>query len=181
MPVEMRLALIAAGAVVFLAFVWGVKGHFRSSRLPGWATLIAVLSILSFLAFVAGVVQAEPSPRIPAALVLQALSLALFAAAVRATRATRLTYVGDDDTPTFLISHGPYRWVRHPFYTSYILFWGACAVMTDYLLSYVAFVAMTIAYFVSATAEERKFGSSALAGEYGAYRKRTGLFWPKLF
>ena len=76
MPVGIRLALIAAGAVVFLAFVWGVKGHFRSSRLPGWATLIAVLSILSFAAFVAGVLQAEPSPRIPLALVLRIILLA---------------------------------------------------------------------------------------------------------
>ncbi len=181
MPMGIRLALIAAGAVVFLAFIWGVKGHFRSSRLPGWATLIAVLSILSFAAFVAGVLQAEPSPRIPVALVLQALSLALFASAVRATRATRLTYVGDDDTPTFLISHGPYRWVRHPFYTSYILFWGACAIMTNSILSYAGFIVMTIAYVVSATSEERKFAGSDLADEYGRYRQKTGLFWPKIF
>ena len=181
MPMGIRLALIAAGAVVFLAFVWGVKGHFRSSRLPGWATLIAVLSILSFAAFVAGVLQAAPSPRIPVARVLQTLSLALFASAVRDTRAPRLPSEWDDATPTSRIPHEPCLSVLHHFYTSYILFWGACAIMTNSILSYAGFIVMTIAYVVSATSEERKFAGSDLADEYGRYRQKTGLFWPKIF
>ena len=44
-------------------------------------------------------------------------------------RYAQLWHLGED-TPASLNQSGPYRFVRHPFYTSYSLTWLAAAVAT---------------------------------------------------
>jgi len=77
-----------------------------------------------------------------------------------------------------LVTHGPYRWVRHPFGAGYLL--GALAApiaINDVRMFLIALplVALTLA---AAFREERVWLSSPRADEYRAYRKRTGMFIP---
>ncbi len=76
------------------------------------------------------------------------------------------------------MEHGPYRFVRHPFYCSYLLAWAAGFVATaqTWLLPTVA--VMLVIYVRAAKLEEEKFTRSPLAGTYERYRSRTGLFLP---
>ena len=179
MPVWSKLLLIAAAAAVLVVFAWGGKGHFRSEKMPLGMIVISVLSVLSFIAFAVSVLQMERSGWIALGLVLQALSLVLFIGAVRATRATRLTLIGDDDVPTFLVAGGPYKWVRHPFYVAYIIFWAGCAIIAQSFISVLALVVMTGLYIHAARSEEAKFGQSELADRYRRYQQSTGFLWPK--
>ena len=73
---------------------------------------------------------------------------------------------------------GPYRFVRHPFYCSYLLTWAAGVVASAqfWLLPTVAI--MLIIYTRAAKLEEEKFTRSPLAETYKSYRTRTGLFLP---
>jgi protein-S-isoprenylcysteine O-methyltransferase Ste14 len=85
-----------------------------------------------------------------------------------------------DDTPQFLLRHGPYRYVRHPFYASYLLFWVGTAVTTAGWLPWLVPFGMLLLYARAATGEEQKFARSDLAQAYETYRQNTGMFLPRL-
>ena len=75
---------------------------------------------------------------------------------------------------------GPYAYIRHPFYTAYLLFWLGCAIATSSLILFLVFLSLAVLYTIAALGEERNFSRSAISDEYEAFRKATGFFWPKL-
>lgn len=109
---------------------------------------------------------------------LLAMSQALLRAAVRATTNSKLSLAFSGDVPTNLNRSGPYRFIRHPFYTSYSLTWLAAAVASSHPAAFVALFIMAAFYLSAARQEERKFQSSSLAESYRQYRKSTGMFFP---
>ncbi|HEY9011711.1 MAG TPA: isoprenylcysteine carboxylmethyltransferase family protein, partial [Devosia sp.] len=111
---------------------------------------------------------------------LQLLSFALFWAAIRASRAGRLRLAFDPGNPRSFVNEGPYRFVRHPFYVSYIILWGGFAIATWSALAIVPFLVMLAVYIYAARDEERKFGLTDMADDYAGYRRRTGMFIPRL-
>jgi len=82
--------------------------------------------------------------------------------------------------PASLTTAGPYRLVRHPIYTAYLLAWCAGAIITaqPWLLLTVAF--MGLFYVSAARQEESTFLTGGMAASYQAYRRRTGMFLPKI-
>jgi protein-S-isoprenylcysteine O-methyltransferase Ste14 len=163
----------------FAAFAWGVKAHFRSTGdMPAGMKLTSALSTALFLAFLWHM-HSGASNLWMLALTLFTTSFAVFAAAIVASRKTPPTLAYDTDSPIFLLNHGPYRYVRHPFYLAYVLFWFGTAIATHGLAGWLAPTIMTTLYLDAATREERKFAHSELAAAYAAYRTRAGLFWPR--
>ncbi|MBU6449732.1 MAG: DUF1295 domain-containing protein [Rhodospirillales bacterium] len=163
----------------FAAFSWGVSKHFRSTgAMPLGMKLTSLLSLALFAFFVWHIAQGASGLWL-VSLGLFAGSLAVFAAAVAASRHTPPTLAFDTDAPDFLLQHGPYRYVRHPFYLAYILFWLGTAVAVQGFFGWVAPILMTALYIEAATREERKFANSDLADAYNAYRARAGMFWPR--
>ncbi len=78
-----------------------------------------------------------------------------------------------------LLRTGPYRYVRHPVYLSFVLFGiGAVLVSLNFLmlitLSYLAFMAYTY------QAEEEKELPQKYGAEYEEYVKSTGSFIPRI-
>lgn len=168
----------ADAAICFAAFVWGVKAHFRSTGdMPAGMKLTSALSTALFIAFLWNLHDGASNLWL-LALTLFTASFATFAAAIAASRKTPPTLAYDDDSPNFLLNHGPYRYVRHPFYLAYVLFWFGTAIATHGLAGWLAPAIMTTLYVHAATREERKFANSELAAAYAAYRTRAGLFWP---
>lgn len=80
-----------------------------------------------------------------------------------------------------LVSHGPYRYVRHPMYTALIaIAVGTTLVFRSYLLLGVAGVSM-FAHLWWATAEEKLLSSpEGLGDAYRTYASRTGRFLPRV-
>jgi len=165
--------------ICFAAFAWGVKNHFRSTgAMPPGMKLTSGLSSVLFVAFLWHLHDGTSALWLPA-LVLFTASLGVFAAAISASRKTPPTLAYDNDSPNFLLHHGPYRYVRHPFYLAYVLFWFGTAIAVHGLAAWLAPVIMTALYFDAASREERKFANSELADAYAAYRARAGMFWPR--
>jgi protein-S-isoprenylcysteine O-methyltransferase Ste14 len=165
--------------ICFSAFCWGVRGHFRSTgAMPLGMQVTSGLSMLLFAGFLWNLVHGLGAAWF-LSIALFTASLGVFAAAILASRRTPPTLAYDNDSPNFLLNHGPYRYVRHPFYLAYVLFWLGTAIAVHSLAGWVAPVLMTALYIDAASREERKFASSELASAYAAYRARAGMFWPR--
>jgi len=173
--------LFVTGFTCFVAFVWGVKSHFRKTqRIPDGTKLISLLSTLGFLSFITHLALGHPGAAWGFALLLFVGSLGLFSWTVKSTRRTPPTLAFDDDKPSFLLLQGPYRYVRHPFYLSYLMYWVGTAIAFNGALSWVIPVALIAVYLQAANREEEKFAHSELATAYETYRSKAGMFLPRL-
>jgi protein-S-isoprenylcysteine O-methyltransferase Ste14 len=120
----------------------------------------------------------------PAGLGMTALALLAAASAVAlwALWANRPGNFNIRPTPrsgAVLVTHGPYRWVRHPMYTAVLLAAAAAAVQAQQLTDAVLWAALLAVLLAKAGLEE-----AALAqrfADYAAYRLRTGKLLPWLF
>jgi len=89
----------------------------------------------------------------------------------------RRSYWSADDGDGFLVTAGPYRFIRHPQYAG-ILF-VALGMLFEWtgLINLVLFPVLCVLYGKLAAAEE-----AGLAGHFGAqwiaYRNKTGMFFP---
>jgi protein-S-isoprenylcysteine O-methyltransferase Ste14 len=77
-----------------------------------------------------------------------------------------------------LVTHGPYRWVRHPFYDSAALFVAGIAILAANWFLLAAGV-VTIGLLVLRTRIEEEKLLARFGDPYRAYVARTGRFLPK--
>jgi protein-S-isoprenylcysteine O-methyltransferase Ste14 len=78
-----------------------------------------------------------------------------------------------------LVTNGPYRWVRHPFYGSITLWFVACGLAAaNWFL--IAGGAAAIALLVLRTSAEEERLVARFGDSYRAYMDRTGRFVPRL-
>jgi protein-S-isoprenylcysteine O-methyltransferase Ste14 len=168
--------------VVIATWIWSIKAHFKSTEMPAGAKLISALVIASavFLLFLVWR-NDQPVQAKVAGIVLQLLSYALFWAAIGATRSAALLAAFTPLAPHSLVTSGPYRFVRHPFYSSYLLFWVGLAICTWSVWALVPLTGMFVTYLQAAMDEERKFGQTALAKDYSQYMAKTARFIPGVF
>lgn len=108
------------------------------------------------------------------------VALALFWWAVFVNWSQRLPACFSLDERLHLNSGGPYRFVRHPFYCSYLLVWfnGALAAQNLWLLP--TAMVMLAVYATAARREEQQFVHGPLANDYWEYCNHAGQFIPKL-
>jgi protein-S-isoprenylcysteine O-methyltransferase Ste14 len=165
------------------SFVWGMRRFFIQPA--GSTTGMQITKIFGLLFSILHLVlilnqnAVQPGQALLAT-ILYASSLILFWWAVYTNREKPLSAVFSPDLPMHFVSHGPYTWIRHPFYTSYLLTWLAGVVATGHPWLLTTVIVMVAIYWKAARLEERKFFQSALASLYTAYRSRTGLFAPSL-
>ena len=85
----------------------------------------------------------------------------------------------DNDAPVHIVTWGAYKFIRHPFYSSFL--WiqlASCLALPNGLL----FFGLVLCLFVltrTAIREENRLSASAFGAEYKAYRLTTGRFFLK--
>jgi protein-S-isoprenylcysteine O-methyltransferase Ste14 len=78
-----------------------------------------------------------------------------------------------------LVIRGPYRWVRHPMYTTFCLFFlGLFLLCANWFVGVTAGLAYGWVMLVRTPQEERML-LERFGGEYRAYMEHTGRFVPK--
>lgn len=168
------------GIAIVAQYSWSLRAHFASTKVPAGTMLISAVVVISLISYLYLQWNFEqPALAKVAGIVLMAASLGLFWAAIFASREARLLLAFDEKKPHGLVSIGPYRYVRHPFYLSYLIFWAGWALATWHLLGLLPLVVIVGIYVSAALGEERKFENSPLADEYRKYRGRAGFLWPK--
>lgn len=79
-----------------------------------------------------------------------------------------------------LITHGVYRSIRHPMYTSIFLFSLAQGLLLEnWLAGWCAVVTFAPLYFIRTPREERMM-CEFFGDEYRDYMRRTGRLWPRI-
>ena len=79
-----------------------------------------------------------------------------------------------------LLTKGPYALARHPFYLSYSALWITSTLVCSSLAHWLSLSVLLCVYYVSAKNEESAILNGNLSNDYLAYKKETGMFWPKL-
>lgn len=109
-----------------------------------------------------------------------ASSYYLFKATCHVHKNKKLTAIFSENLPEHLVTEGPYRKIRHPFYTAYLLNYAGAAIAIFKLWALVIFIGLYLLYRYAASQEEAKFNASQLQLSYRDYQKNTGLFIPKI-
>lgn len=177
----LSLFVLLGGLSCFASFAWAVKSHFRTTgRVPRGMKMLGLLTLCGMAVFLIRFRVAEPTWHNLSGLLCFIMSLSIFGWSIKATRHSPPTMAFDTDQPNFLYTNGPYRYVRHPFYLSYMVFWVGTALASPGIIGWVTPLLMLAVYQHAASREEAKFATSSLSGAYAAYRQSAGMFLPRL-
>jgi len=80
-----------------------------------------------------------------------------------------------------LIQHGPYRFVRHPIYTGFLLVFGSTLLISANALVGGLFIAMSGVEVIGRVRAEEASLLGRFGASYGRYMETTGRFLPRLF
>ncbi len=79
-----------------------------------------------------------------------------------------------------LVTHGPYRWVRHPMYSAFSLLWVAFMLQSaNWFIGLTGLAAYGVTMLVR-TPHEEKMMLERFGDEYARHMERTGRFLPGL-
>lgn len=113
-------------------------------------------------------------------MLIQLSALIIFWSAVIHIGRNRLLVAGSEQAPLHFIKTGPFRFIRHPFYATYLLSYFGTFVATQNLLLLVLLMLIAHHYYKNASEEEQFFSLTVYAQEYVKYKNKTGMFFPKL-
>lgn len=198
----LTISLILLFTASYLSFGWAYLFFFRQTSRSTGKTLMQIIGPLSVgmsafellkqaydvwrlatdrhTALDAEFAQMVSAQRLGVGIAMAHGGLMLFWFSVKASRKAGLSFIMDAKHSDKVLRHGPYNYVRHPFYTSYLLTWGAAYLLTLGSLSLVSFVVMAGFFIYASQKEEEALLAGPTASEYRAYRARTGRFFPKI-
>ncbi len=79
-----------------------------------------------------------------------------------------------------IITSGPFRFVRHPFYVSYFFIWLTSTLLFNSVILWITLLYLVAFYVSSAKSEEKAILSSRQACEYQAYCQQVNMFLPRI-
>ena len=110
--------------------------------------------------------------------ILMFMSAVLFFWSIRTHRKNPPSFAFSYIEKSSIVMTGPYQYIRHPFYASYIYGWlGGCLINQNWFVYFCA-VVLLIQYIRSSALEEKGFLEGPSGKVYQDYIKRTGRFFP---
>jgi protein-S-isoprenylcysteine O-methyltransferase Ste14 len=166
------------------SFAWAIQVVFHrpGGALPArmrWLTATGTLFGLWQLYAIASAV-----PRFPlltlAGTLLFVLSLGLFWWTVAVTRREKFAIAFSEGQPARLITTGPYRLVRHPYYLSYLLAWLAGVLCAQAVELGITVLVMWQFYRLAISDEEAGIMAGPLSFDYAVYSSKTPAIIPRI-
>ena len=181
-PAHWLLVFSSLATISF--FCIGLTSYFeRRPDRPWWVRGVHDTGMMLSLLQLSSVVLLKPRSDLFAgiAVIMYTGAVLLFLSAIETASRARVrlqrSFI-DHPLPERLITDGPYRWVRHPFYLGYIIGAAAPVVAIDHPVMVVVAGAMIAITITAAFREERVWLSSPRADAYREYSRRTGMFVP---
>ena len=189
MTLSMPVALIAILNIIFVTLlpriffrqdgIWNLKWLLTAA--PYAVNPIFLLLNTEEIAIWEPVVFGFPNERLileTAGIPFFALSIALIGFTIGIHRVPIALWHQENDAPKSIVTHGPYAWVRHPFYTSFLMCLIGCVVVCPHLAPLGTLIYATAALMVTARREERRLSASEFGDEYREYMIKVGRFFP---
>ena len=174
------VVLTVSGLATSGQFALAIRRHFISEKMPPATKFLVALSYCAIFVYVFALwTGTAPAWQRVTGLCLQIVAASLFNWTKITTLGNQFTLAFDTDKPEFVMKMGPYRFVRHPFYISYITFWVGSSLGGNSPVLWLICLVLIVIYVVAALLEERKFKNSPLADDYQTYSTKTGFFFPK--
>src|SRR5689334_9556331 len=109
------------------SFAWGMRRFFvQPAGVTRGMKVISITGTILLIANLYALTTADITPnQTGAACLIYGLSVALFWWSIATNKNRPLSAAFSPDIPAHLVDRGPYRFVRHPFYASYLLTWCA--------------------------------------------------------
>jgi len=166
---------------IILSLIWARLRFFKmTSGTPRLGALLydatvatQIIATLIYMATSSG----NFLPLLPATICLHAVSLVLFWWAIFTAKGLDFAF---SDKVGNIVTTGPFRLVRHPFYTSYILAWVGNTLLFNSLILWITLVCLMAFYFLSARKEERVILQSEQSSTYRKYIENVGMFLPRI-
>ncbi len=111
--------------------------------------------------------------------VLSCGSIALISLTIGTHRVPLALWHQDNDAPRSIVTWGAYRFIRHPFYTSFILAHTATLLIVPHWFQLLLLAYQILILNHTAAREERNLSQSSFGAEYREFIARTGRFVPK--
>jgi protein-S-isoprenylcysteine O-methyltransferase Ste14 len=174
-----RAILTVSTAIPFLLFASAGLWHFDGGHKSGTG-LVSIASLLGFASALYSIwTQGGDYVLWPAiGVALQASSLFLFGWSIGTSGRKNFGLALNDNASSKLVTDGPYALVRHPFYTSYIIFWTGTAAAASSIFTIFSAVALLTIYFYTSRRED-KLLAGTFEDEFPDWHKHTGAFFPK--
>jgi len=183
MDVKLRVVWFSWMMMVpFLWFVMLARRTFRIPELGGPGMVLGGVALMSGLALGVWTAAHGAYSQVPWAIgtVLAICSVFLYESARRVVSGRGFCVALSGEVPSAVCTDGPYRYIRHPVYTSYLLAFLGLLVAFPGLPSAAVFAGNLVFFVVVAAFEERTIAHSALAQAYASYRQGAGMFFPRL-
>lgn len=166
---------------IVLSLIWARLRFFRmNSGTPRLGALVydatvatQIIATLTYMATASG----NFLPLLPATICLYVLSLGLFWWAILTAKGLDFAF---SDNVGNIVTTGPFRFVRHPFYTSYMLVWIGNALLFDSLILWITLAYLMAFYFLSARKEEKIILQGKQREIYKKYSQHVGMFLPRM-
>jgi protein-S-isoprenylcysteine O-methyltransferase Ste14 len=181
MLVILHLAVVFWLLIPFLYFMTLAANIFTIPALRNNGAVLGQLSFISGMAcvLIMGLFNGLLLPPALCGCVLALCSMILYEWS-RRTVIDRNFYIAlSGEVPAAVCETGPYRYTRHPFYSSYMLAFLAVAVaFPSPIVAAVCLINMGLFVYL-AFDDERVLLASALGGSYQAYRGRVAMIVPR--
>jgi protein-S-isoprenylcysteine O-methyltransferase Ste14 len=176
------IALMVLYVACFGSFAWGMQKMFN---IPKPAPLLVNLTkVIGTVFAFACAFQIFRTPLSPSAALVAGIFYifggVLFWSAVFATRHQKFDFAFVETKEFKLLTVGPYKRIRHPYYTAYALGWLGNNIASDHWVVRLAFVCMCGLYFIAAKREESGFLNSESSNAYAIYKRQAGMFFPRI-
>lgn len=169
--------------IIFIFFCIASYRHFkRDVNEPFGMQLIRITSLglflINMMLAVIHIFLNEQVSLIIVSLLLSIISIGLFSWSISTTKNKVLRLAYCDPSSEKLVVTGPYKYIRHPFYTAYILYWLSWLSLNNFSIIIVAFTFVIIIQYLLGIMTEEKYLSRKFNDNYCNYKSSTAMLIP---
>lgn len=179
-----HILIVLVELLLFSGFIWVIKNWFKKgNEIKRWELPVIKSAGLVFIIahLLASIFYSSQSQILSIiGLILLLISTFIFSLSIVSFNNEKPAIAFSHTILTPLNTSGIYKFIRHPFYSSYSIAWIAGTIATQCWYLFLSFIFMFIIYWRAAKLEEKQWLSSANAEEYKNYMRHTGMFLPRI-
>lgn len=180
MPTFVILVDLSVKSLLFAYIVYASYLHFDGTQSePLGMKIIRISSAFAFIANSIVLWRVDETKSVYLGISASLIAISLFSWTIIHTknRGFKVAYSGISESK--FTSDGPFKFIRHPFYSAYIFFWIGWIFSTNFNFISIVICLVLISQYILAANTEEKFISAACP-DYKEYIQSTGKFLPRI-